>query len=181
MDELATLAFAHAPVGMIYSEARVIRRANARLAEMFGYSVEALTGESFSMLYPSSEEFQRIGRIGQEAMMGTGRYSDERIMRRASGALFWCRVRGQSLDPEAPFARAVWTFADISNARPLTDMTLRERQVATMLAEGKTSKEIAIALELSPRTVDVHRARLMAKFGAKNSLELVAKVAGVPV
>ena len=114
-------------------------------------------------------------------MVGDGRYRDERIMRRRSGELFWCRVRGQSLDPELPFARAVWSFADISEARPVTELTRRERQVATMMAEGLTSKEIARALDISPRTVEVHRARLLEKFGARNSLELVAQIAGVPL
>lgn len=181
MDDLATTAFDFAPVGLIYTEDRVIRRCNARFAEMFGYPEAELADRSLSQLYPSSEEFQRIGQIGAQKMVGNGHYRDERIMRRRSGALFWCRVRGQSLDPQAPFARAVWSFADISEARPLTEMSLRERQVATMMAEGLTSKEIARALEISPRTVEVHRARLLEKFGARNSLELVAQIAGVPL
>jgi PAS domain S-box-containing protein len=181
MDELAVLAFENAPIGLAFTENRDIRRCNPRLAEMFGHAPEDLTGASLSILYPSSEEFQYIGRIGQEIMRGTGRYRDERIMRRKCGQLFWCRVRGQSLDPEAPFARAVWSFADISEDRPLAGMSLRERQVAKLLAEGNTTKEIARLLDLSPRTVEVHRARLMRKFSARNSLELVAHIAGVPL
>ncbi len=182
MDAFAATAFDFAPIGLIYSEDRVIRRCNPRFAEMFGYREGDLIDQSLSQLYPSSEEFTRIGQIGAEQMVAdAGRYRDERIMRRHSGALFWCRVRGQSLDPQAPFARAVWSFADISEARPLTEMTPRERQIVTMMADGLTSKEIARALEISPRTVDVHRARLLEKFGAKNSLELVARVAGIPL
>ena len=181
MTDLATTAFEFAPIGLIYSEDRVIRRCNPVFAEMFGYQVAELEGSSLSGLYPSSEEFFRIGQIGAQKMVGGGRYRDERVMRRRSGELFWCRVRGQSLDPAQPFARAVWSFADISEARPVTALTLRERQVATMMAEGLTSKEIARALDISPRTVEVHRARLMAKFGARNSLELVAQIAGLPL
>lgn len=181
MDDFSALAFDNAPVGLVFSEDRQIRRCNARFADMFGYPVEALAGASLSLLYPSSEEFQRIGRIGLEVMRGVGRYRDERIMRRKGGELFWCRVRGQSLDPDAPFARAVWSFADISEDRPLAEMSLRERQVAKLLAEGNTTKEIARLLELSPRTVEVHRARLMKKFSARNSLELIAHIAGIPL
>lgn len=181
MDALAITAFDFAPVGLIYTEDRVIRRCNTRFAEMFGYTQAALENRSLSQLYPSEPEFERIGKIGARKMAGSGTYRDERIMRRRNGALFWCRVRGQSLEAEAPFARAVWSFADISDARPLTEMTRRERQVATMMAEGLTSKEIARALEISPRTVEVHRARLLDKFGARNSLELVALIAGVPL
>lgn len=181
MDDLTALAFDNAPVGLAFTENRDIRRCNPRLAEMFGFPLEVLTGASLSILYPSSEEFQRIGRIGQEMMRGTGRYRDERIMRRQCGDLFWCRVRGQSLDPDTPFARAVWSFADISEDRPIAEMSLRERQVAKLLAEGNTTKEIARLLDLSPRTVEVHRARLMKKFSARNSLELIAHIAGIPL
>ena len=180
-DDLDALAFEHAPVGLVYAEDRVIRRCNARFAEMFGFRASELEGRSLSKLYPSSEEFQAIGRIGLEKMRGLGRYADERIMRRKDGALFWCRVRGQSLDPEAPFARSVWSFADISEHRPVAEMTGRERQVAKLMAEGLTSKEIARALEISPRTVEVYRARLMEKFGARNGLELIAHLAGLPL
>lgn len=181
MQDFTTLAFDHAPIGLIYAEDRTIRRCNLCFAEMFGYAPEALEGQSLSMLYPSDAEFERIGRLGARAMTGTGRYRDERIMRRRSGDLFWCRVRGRSFDAATPFARSVWSFADISETRPATDLTLRERQVAKMMAEGLTSKEIARDLGISPRTVEVHRARLLAKFNARNSLELVAHLAGVPL
>ncbi len=180
-QELASAAFDFAPLGLVYSEERIIRHCNARFAEMFGYRLAELKDRSLSKLYPSSEEFARIGQIGAKKMAASGRYQDERIMRRRSGELFWCRVRGQSLEPSAPFARAVWSFADISEGRPITSLTARERQVATMLAEGLTSKEIARALDISPRTVEVYRARLLEKFGARNSLELVAQLAGVPL
>ncbi len=181
LEDLAAAAFENAPLGLIYSEDRLIRHCNQRFADMFGYRREALINSSLSKLYPSSDEFLRIGQIGARKMLGTGHYQDERIMRRLSGELFWCRVRGQSFDPDTPFSRAVWSFADISEARPVTSMTARERQVATMLAEGLTSKEIARALDISPRTVEVYRARLLDKFGARNSLELVAQLAGVPL
>lgn len=181
MTDLTSIAFDHAPIGLIYSENRMIRRCNPAFAAMFGYSPDALRDTSLSALYPTAVEFQRVGQIGLAQMTGSGRYRDERIMRRKSGELFWCRVRGQSLDADAPFAEAVWSFADLSDERPTTDLTLRERQVAKLMAEGRTSKEIARALEISPRTVEVHRARLLAKFKARNSLELVAHLAGIPL
>jgi len=44
--------------------------------------------------------------------------------------------------------------------------------------EGKTSKMIARDAGLSPRTVEMHRASLMRKFGASTATELVHKLAG---
>jgi DNA-binding NarL/FixJ family response regulator len=42
-------------------------------------------------------------------------------------------------------------------------LTLRERQVLQLIAEGKTSKQIATLLGVSTKTVDSHRTKLMQK------------------
>jgi DNA-binding NarL/FixJ family response regulator len=52
-------------------------------------------------------------------------------------------------------------------------LTLRESQVLKLLAEGKSSREIAGLLGLSSRTVEHHRANMMAKLGAKGVVDLV--------
>lgn len=51
-------------------------------------------------------------------------------------------------------------------------LSRREQQVLALVLAGRTSKEIADTLELSPRTVEFHRANLMAKLGAANLGEL---------
>jgi len=114
-------------------------------------------------------------------MRDTGRYNDERIMKRANGDLFWCRARGQSQDVAKPFAHCVWSFVDLSDNRPMRPLTRRERQVAMMLSQGLTTKEIAADLVLSPRTIEVYRSKLLRKFEAKNGLELLAKLSGMPI
>lgn len=55
-------------------------------------------------------------------------------------------------------------------------LTPRERVVLAQLVRGATSKEAARALNISPRTVEFHRANIMKKFGARNLVELVRKV-----
>ena len=52
-------------------------------------------------------------------------------------------------------------------------MTPREREVLTQLAEGASNKEVGRHLGISPRTVEVHRARIMEKIGARNAADLV--------
>lgn len=53
-------------------------------------------------------------------------------------------------------------------------LTLRELQVMEQLKLGKTTKEIATALELSVRTVDLHRANIKRKLGLRTGAELIA-------
>jgi DNA-binding NarL/FixJ family response regulator len=52
-------------------------------------------------------------------------------------------------------------------------LTPRERQILQLIAEGKSNKEIAALLELSPNTVAVHRANLMEALGIHRTAELV--------
>ncbi len=53
-------------------------------------------------------------------------------------------------------------------------MSLRELEVLEEIASGRTTKEIAFGLGLSPRTVDVHRASIKKKLGLRSGAELVA-------
>ncbi|ONF47192.1 MULTISPECIES: response regulator FixJ [Methylobacterium] len=57
--------------------------------------------------------------------------------------------------------------------RRVETLSTRERQVLDQLVAGSTSKEIGRALEISPRTVEIYRAKLMAKTEAENLQELV--------
>jgi DNA-binding NarL/FixJ family response regulator len=53
-------------------------------------------------------------------------------------------------------------------------LTVREREVLEQLKQGKTTKEIARALGISARTVDLHRATIKRKLGLRTGVELVA-------
>ncbi|MCP1540290.1 two-component system response regulator FixJ [Methylorubrum extorquens] len=57
--------------------------------------------------------------------------------------------------------------------RRVGTLSHRERQVLDQLVAGGTSKEIGRALDLSPRTVEIYRAKLMAKTQATGLQELV--------
>jgi len=52
-------------------------------------------------------------------------------------------------------------------------LTPREKQILQLIAEGKSNKEIAALLDLSPNTVAVHRANLMEALGIHRTAELV--------
>ena len=55
-------------------------------------------------------------------------------------------------------------------------LTARESLILTEIVSGQSSKEVARGLNISPGTVEFHRANLLKKFGAKNTAELVRKV-----
>jgi len=181
MDIDYRLAFEYAPIGMVLSRDRIIMDCNRQLCEMFGASREALVGQSFQVLYPSAEEFERIGARIVPIMNRQGSYADDRIMKRVDGRfkgeVFWCHVTGRALDPAEPLGAGIWTLEDLSARRPVkAALTGREREVAAHLLEGLTSKEIGKALAISYRTVEIYRARLMRKYKASTTADLVHKL-----
>ena len=71
----------------------------------------------------------------------------------------------------------IWTFEDLGSRRAVkAELTPREREVAAQVMRGLTSKEIGKALGISHRTVELHRARLMRKYAAATTAELVQKL-----
>jgi len=60
----------------------------------------------------------------------------------------------------------------------IAELTDRERQVMDLMAAGRPNKIIAYELDISPRTVEIHRARVMEKMKAKSLAELVRMVVG---
>lgn len=177
-------AFEHAPVGMVLSRNRTMLDCNQRLCEMFGAAREALVGRSFQVLYPSAAEFERIGKRMVPILNHGGRYADNRMMRRLgdlhgafAGETFWCHVTGHALNRDAPHEAGIWTFEDLGSRRSAkAALTPREREVAAQVMQGLTSKEIGRVLGISHRTVELHRARLMRKYTAATTAELVQKL-----
>lgn len=178
-------AFELAPVGLVLSRERLMVDVNRELLRIFGAEREQLIGRSFELLYPTADEFTRTGERIAAQLDAEGRYADERVMKRvgalhgvgAAGELFWCQVSGRALDPARPHAEGIWAFEDLSAQRVLAvQLTPREREVAALLVQGLTSKGVGRHLGISPRTVDVYRARLMKKTGAATTPELVTKL-----
>jgi DNA-binding NarL/FixJ family response regulator len=69
-----------------------------------------------------------------------------------------------------------WARIKRGDAKPLTNqekLTVREKEVLKMIAEGKSSREIASVLFISARTVDHHRANMMEKLNVKKTADLV--------
>lgn len=57
---------------------------------------------------------------------------------------------------------------------PYTQLTEREREILILVARGRSTREIAELLHISPNTVDVHRARLMQKLELHNIAEITS-------
>ncbi|MDP3835950.1 MAG: LuxR C-terminal-related transcriptional regulator [Hydrogenophaga sp.] len=181
MDIDYRLAFDLAPVGLALSRQRNMVDCNQALCDMFGATREQLVGQSFQILYPSADEYERTGARMAPLLGRSGTYADDRIMKRVGGPLpgetFWCHVTGRALSRDAPHAAGIWSFEDLSSRRTVkAELTPREREVAAFLMDGLTSKQIGKALAISHRTVEIYRARLMRKYQAHSTPDLVHRL-----
>ncbi|HJV76066.1 MAG TPA: PAS and helix-turn-helix domain-containing protein [Noviherbaspirillum sp.] len=175
MTALSDFGFSCAPIALCVTQERVITACNSAFAELFGYEISVLIGQSIALLYPSAQEFHRIGERGYPQMKRNGHYRDERLMQRKDGAMIWCRVSGQAADVGAPAMQAVWAFEPMHRPGGLTEqLSKREREVVAYLAQGLSSKDIARQMGLSPRTVEMHRARLLRKLDVRSTNQLLA-------
>ena len=60
--------------------------------------------------------------------------------------------------------------------RGFDQLTPRERDVLRLISNGQSNKEAGRQLGISPRTIEVHRARVMEKLGARNTADLMRKL-----
>ena len=177
-------AFDFAPLGMALSRNRHMVDCNEALCDMFGASRDQLIGQSFAVLYPSLVEYERTGAriapiLGQDG--NKGRYADDRLMKRLGGQfagdVFWCHVTGRALNRAQPHEAGIWSFEDLSASRVVkADLTAREREVAAYMLDGLTSKQIGKVLTISHRTVEIYRSRLMRKYQASTTADLIHKL-----
>lgn len=172
--EIIRLGFLHSPTAQMITSNRFIIEYNQAFAELFGYDLEELRGQSILRLYPTSLDFESKGIVWNKEFKKKPIYEDERFMLHRNQTIFWVHFKGQTLTPENPFELVSWAITKITHQKS-TVLTKREQEVASYIANGLTSKQIAEILELSPRTVEIHRARVMKKLGAKSLNELISK------
>ena len=84
----------------------------------------------------------------------------------------------EALSQHKPFftAKVSETLLSAFLAKPESDqlsLTARERGVVQLIAEGYTNKEVAYILNISPKTVEAHRAATMRKLNISSTAELV--------
>ena len=62
---------------------------------------------------------------------------------------------------------------DFFDSLPCQLLTVRESEVLAQISSGASNKEAGRRLGISPRTIEVHRAHIMGKLGARNTVDLM--------
>lgn len=99
------------------------------------------------------------------------------VLKRSGGREVVTAIRqvyehGVFLEPDVA-RQVLHNFSHAADRAETPSLTEREQEVLQLAVEGKSNKDIARRLFISPKTVSVHRTNIMAKLGVHNSAELV--------
>ncbi len=104
-------------VGITFSVNRRHLWLNQTLARMLGYEVDELIGQLSVVHFPDQQSYEALGAAAYPALTAGGPYSAEQQMKRKDGALIWCQVYGNAIDPRDLTKGTIWTFVDITERK----------------------------------------------------------------
>jgi PAS domain S-box-containing protein len=164
-----------APISMCVSVDEVIVASNKAANYCFGYSEGELNNRPMSAIWPAAESFQVRETVTGHRSTGSLIVGDQ-ILKRKNGTLFWSEVKLSNATVASSIAMT-WIFGESKGTEfQNKKLSAREKQVAATILAGKTNKAIAIDINLSVRTVEYYRQRLMQKLRVANRTELVLRL-----
>jgi diguanylate cyclase (GGDEF)-like protein/PAS domain S-box-containing protein len=122
------LIFDNASVGILFSRDRMVQRCNRRLAEIFGYQVEELTGRSSRVFYLSEADYQRHGALVIPTITGGGTFIGENRVRHKDGHAFWVRATGHRIAGQSDSVDVIWIFEDVTERHQAEEALLRAHE-----------------------------------------------------
>ncbi|HEY3077591.1 MAG TPA: EAL domain-containing protein, partial [Burkholderiales bacterium] len=119
----------NATVGIAFVRNRIIQRCNRYLEEMVGAGPGELVGESSSMLFADTDDWQRAGSLAFLTTAPGGTHDAEWRFKRRDGSTFRCRTRGRRIDVGDQIQEWIWSFEDVTAER------VADQRVQRALAE----------------------------------------------
>lgn len=151
----------NASLGITFTRNRTFLHCNDRFSEMFGWPSNELVGRSTSIVYPSAEAFEALGRIAIPTLSAGKRMDTELMMMRRDGSLFWCRMLANAIDPRDHSKGSIFITEDITE-RKTADQALKQ----SLLEQQAILDNALIAVAfLKGRTILRANARLEQLFG----------------
>lgn len=109
------------PLGVGVTVNRVIQEVNDRFCQMTGFDRDQLIGQSARILYPSREEFERVGRTKYEQIDRSGVGRVEATMQRPDGTRLEVLLSSAPHDPDDLSSGVTFTALDITERRQKED------------------------------------------------------------
>ncbi|RTL36407.1 MAG: PAS domain S-box protein [Burkholderiales bacterium] len=130
----------NASIGITLTRDQQFVLANPRVEKMFGWERGALIGQHGSVVWPSVEDWQSVGReLGPQLAAGQ-QVESERIMRRRDGSTFLARLLAQAVDPAHPSrGGTIWIIEDVTERRRVEDQLAQAKDEAQAASRAKSA------------------------------------------
>jgi len=119
-------------IGVLFAVERKIVWMNDRLARMFGIAANEVAGAGTEQFYPDRESYLKIEREGYSRLAEGKTYATEMQMKKRDGALIWCGLVGQAVNPGRLEEGTIWLLEDVTDRRMVDErlqQSLKEKEV----------------------------------------------------
>jgi PAS domain S-box-containing protein len=162
---------------LVIDRSGIIRYANTAATKSLGYSLEELIGQPLKAL-KAGELTRGAWKDFLRTLEREGYCQRYDWLRDREGKAFLVDLRLFPINGKGGVIGGVGIGRLVSAPQVLPvrrkgQLTPREKDVLRLIGTGATAREIGKTLGISPRTVEVHRAHIMRKFGARRLADLV--------
>jgi PAS domain S-box-containing protein len=168
--------FRAAPIGIGLVSNRILIRVNERLSDMTGYLPGEMTGKSARILYPTDEEFERVGREKYEQIRKYGTGTIETRWQRKDGTIRDIMLSSTPLDPSDREKGVTFTALDITGRKEaeeaLKESEERFRTLAGVALEGIMIHDQGVISDCNPQFAEMFGYKPEALMG-KNGFEFM--------
>ncbi len=111
------LMFSLSEVGIAFVRDGRVQLANEAMQVLTGYEAAALTGLPVEALFPDRQTYLRLAALEETALREHGRWSNERLLRRADGSLLWVQVSRRLVVPGDLEGGTIVSFVNVDDRR----------------------------------------------------------------
>ena len=130
----------NASIGIALTRDQQFVLANPRIESMFGWERGALIGQHGSVVWPSVEDWQAVGRELGPRLAAGEQAEAERTMRRRDGSTFLARLLAQAVDVAHPSrGGTIWIIEDITERRRVEDQLAQAKNEAQAANRAKSA------------------------------------------
>ncbi|HWU84616.1 MAG TPA: EAL domain-containing protein, partial [Rhodocyclaceae bacterium] len=158
LDE-QNMIFDNAAVGIMFLRNRVVQRCNSKLAEISGYAMDNLIGQSARIFYFNEDEYLAHMQAFAAEIQGGGVYVGEIRTRHASGRPLWVRLTGRRADDgNSEDADIVWIVEDVTERRQAQEALAQAHELLEQRVVERTAELAEANVQLQEEVFERIRA-----------------------